>query len=498
MKAHFELKNIIYEIDGEDHGQGRSLIGEYLFNKYTLFIDDLVLSEPEPVFNVRARIAQDTALFPDDTYSSRAREIALRDYITRRFNENCSSRKISIETPGQEILGRTSVLIDNNFLEVRFKAVLHWAEGKINSKETDSLFFEELPVIVESSALFQNLDKDLLYKHIETNEDADFLRAELENIRLIAFVAEGSRLPTGDGGFMPFTSPENLKMDVELPNLGQITGLGIPRGITFILGEDSQAKSAILDAISEGIYNHVPGDGREYAVSNPNSVKINNETGRRIRCVNISAFTNDSESSACFSSDNADYIEAQAANIVEAVEVGADVLLIDQDGIDSYIEKASALYNEYMVSSIVAAEEMDEYYGIANYIIQTNDNQAKDMALEGYDESAGNSAYSPIGHIAERIPLAESIDLSEVELSSLEHIVSDTQRAAITDAINYAKKYMDGKKSFRQVCSLVMLDIGRSGLDILSTDPVGDYAEFRKIELAAAINRLKSLKVSQK
>nr|NIR92590.1 hypothetical protein [Gammaproteobacteria bacterium]NIU07977.1 hypothetical protein [Phycisphaerae bacterium] len=168
------------------------------------------------------------------------------------------------------------------------------------------------------------------------------------------------------------------------------------------------------------------------------------------------------------------------------------------DETDSYIEKASALFNEYMVSSILAADEQEEYNGIANFIIQMNDNRAKDMALEANEEPGGNTAYSPIGQIAERIPLAESIVHSEIDLSSLEHIVSDSQKATITDAINYAKKYMDGKKSFRQVCSLVMLDIGRSGLDVLRPDPVGSYAEFRKIELSAAINRLKSLKVSQK
>ena len=123
-------------------------------------------------------------------------------------------------------------------------------------------------------------------------------------------------------------------MDIELPNRGQISGLGIPRGITVITGEGSQGKSTLLNAIEQGIYNHIPGDGREYVVSNPNSVRIRSEKQRNITNVNISAFIEDAsqeENFRAFSTENATSDTSQAANIVEAVEVGADVLLIDEN-----------------------------------------------------------------------------------------------------------------------------------------------------------------------
>jgi hypothetical protein len=57
---------------------------------------------------------------------------------------------------------------------------------------------------------------------------------------------------------------------------------------------------------------------------------------------------------------------------------------------------------------------------------------------------------------------------------------------------------MDGKRTLREITSLVMMDIARDGLDVISTRISGSYAEFRKIELAAAINRLRTLEVEQK
>ena len=498
MKAHFELKNILQSIDGNKYESYKSIEGEYLFNDYTLFIDEVMENQ-----SCRARVvvSQEVALFPDDTYKNRSREIALRDFITRKFYEGCGSENVRIQNPGQEILERTSCLIDSSSVEIRFTINLPTIENKVDGTDAENILFRELSKIIESTAIYENVEKEALYKHIETNEDADFLRAELENLRLIVFVAEGSILQRDDQNegpnteCMPFSSPPNLKMDIELPNSGQITGMGIPRGITYIVGEGKSGKSTLLNAISQGIYNHIPGDGREFSVSNPNSVKIDIENGRNVECVDLSAFLQDSKNSSCYSTESADASVSEAANIVEAVEIGADVLLVDQECADLYIDKARSLFTDYMVSTILAAEELDDHIDSANFIIRMNDYKAEEMAADKKIESIN---YSSIGHIAERIPLVESIDVSNLDLDSIEQLVSKSQITAIRDTIEYAKKYMDGKKSLRQLSSLVMLDLGRSGLDVLNPELSGEYAEFRKIELVAAINRLKTLKVEQK
>ncbi len=569
MKPHFELRSILKSIDGKGYKSYKELEGEYLFGEYTLFIDHVqgdLFASPS---RMRVRVAQDIAGFPDDTYLSRSREIALRDFITRRFLEAINkvskghrgsgkSPLISIDNPGQEILERTSAFLNESFVEVRFTVGLPAIGRKVAGRKAEAIFFDELPQIINESLFFKNLDNEALYRHIKTSQDADFLRNELENLRLIAFVAEGSILPRESGvsplpltnKTIPFISPDTLKMDVELPNKGQITGMGIPRGITLIVGGEHHGKSALLKAIELGIYNHIPGDGREYVVSNPNSVKIRAEDGRSVQSVDISPFISNlpyNKDTRCFSTKDASGSTSQAANILEAVEVGADVLLIDEDTsatnfmirdqniqelvskenepITPFIDKARHLFNEYMVSTILVIEDSGDYFDIADFVIRMTDYKAEYVTLEAKEIAKRNlSGREPkgdeyFGTVVDRIPLPKSLDASKgkqevkisargiysiefgtqtIDINSLEQLVAQSQTNAIGDAIQYAKKYMDGKKSMRQVTSLVMLDIGRAGLDVLNPRLSSDYAEFRKLEFVAAINRLRTLKVEQK
>ncbi|MCK5710929.1 MAG: ATPase, partial [Deltaproteobacteria bacterium] len=299
-----------------------------------------------------------------------------------------------------------------------------------------------------------------------------------------------------------------------------------------------------------GIYNHIPGDGREYVVSNPNSVKIRAEDGRSVQSVDISTFISNlpfNKDTVSFSTEDASGSTSQAVNILEAVEVGADVLLIDEDTsatnfmirdyrmqdlvsienepITPFIDKARHLFNEYMVSTILVIGDSGDYFDIADFVIRMTDYRAEDVTLEAKEivqhNSTGRTVESDgyFGTVRERIPLPQSLDASkgnrnikisnrgihtiifgihDIDLIALEQLVATSQTNAIGDAIQYAKKYMNGKKSLRQITSLVMLDIGRAGLDVLDPRLSGDYAEFRKIELAAAINRLRTLKVEQK
>lgn len=560
MKAHFELKNILQDINGEDYQSYKSIEGEFLFNDFILYVDHVQDSPSSPPSKIRVKISQELALFPKDTYSNRSREIALRDFITRRFYDSIQSSQttafISIDCPGQEILEKTTAFVDESFVELRFDINLPSLDDKVASNLLEEIFFIKLPEILNNSIIYKNLEKEALYQHIETSEDADFLRNELENLRLIAFVAEHSILPRNSSTSslpmesneaVPFESPNNLKMDVELPNKGQITGMGLPRGITLIVGEKDQGKSTLLKAIEMGIYNHIPGDGREFVVSNPNSVQIVAEEGRSIKNVDISSFIsshasgNDTHS---YSTENASADISQAANVIEAVELGADVLLIDQDssadnflipspalsnsndklneGFTTYVNQARNIFNGYMVSSILVIDSSENYFDIADFAIQMKDYKAYDIELEESqftDQNRVTNSDIFFGNIPERIPIVESLDLeiqeremkispnenkciqfgsTIVNLNYLDQLISISQIKAIFETITYAKKYMDGNKSLRQVTSLVMLDIGRSGLDALNPMLSGEYAEFRKIELAAVINRIQSLKVEQK
>ena len=53
---------------------------------------------------------------------------------------------------------------------------------------------------------------------------------------------------------------------MDLPHRGTITGMGIPCGITLIVGGGYHGKSTLLNALELGIYDHISGDGREYVI----------------------------------------------------------------------------------------------------------------------------------------------------------------------------------------------------------------------------------------
>ena len=110
--------------------------------------------------------------------------------------------------------------------------------------------------------------------------------------------------------------------------------MGIPRGVTAIVGGGFHGKSTLLQAIQRGHLDHVPGDGREGVVAHPYTAKIRAEDGRRVAQVDISSFLRDlpgGRSTAPFTTEDASGSTSQAAAVVEALEAGAQVLLIDED-----------------------------------------------------------------------------------------------------------------------------------------------------------------------
>lgn len=570
MKTHSDLQNTLRRIDGKGYKAYKDIKGIYDFGNFTLFIDHVQGDPFAAPSKVRVRVRQEAAKFPPDTFRSKSREVGIRDFLTRKFGTaagkisraNKGSGKsgtISIDRPGQEILERTSCFVNREVVEARFVMGLPAFGRKIAGRKAEQMFFQELPEIVDSSLFFESLDSNALYRHIETCEDADFLRVKLNSLSLTAFVAEGGILPRASGidprplsrtKAIPFESPDSMRVEVELPNSGKITGMGVPEGITLIIGGGYHGKSTLLNALELGVYNHIPGDGREFVVTNPMAMKIRAEDGRRIEKVDISPFINNlplGERTDDFCSENASGSTSQSANIVEAVEAGARVLLVDEDTsatnfmirdhrmqelvvkekepITPFIDKAGQLYNDRGVSTILVMGGSGDYFDVADTVIcmieyrpRDYTGRAKEVA-EKFRAERKQEGGQAFGKITERIPLSGSFDPSRgkkkvkikcssvdsigfgrenIELGSVEQLVHISQTRAVGDAIFYAKKYMNSHRTLKEVTSAVLNDVENSGLDTLSPSPAGNYAYFRELELAAAINRLRSLKVKQK
>jgi len=378
-------------------------------------------------------------------------------------------------------------------------------------------------------------------------------------VGLVSFVADGSVLPRRSGvdprpmdrgRAVPFRSPPSMRVELDTPNHGTLTGMGIGEGVTLIVGGGYHGESTLLSAIQNGVYNHIPGDGREFVVSLESAVKIRAEDGRRVEKVDISPFISELPGGVDtreFSTENASGSTSQASNIMEALEAGATLLLMDEDTsatnflirdrrmqelvpkeiepITPFIDKVRQLYRERGVSTILVLGGSGDYLDVADRVIcmveflpQDLTERAREVA-ERYPSGRRFEGGEVFGEVSERIPVKESFDPSrgrkavkikakgedtilfgreEIDLSSVEQIVDTAQTRAIGDAIYYSTRYMDGRRSLREVVERVVDDVRREGLDVIGPFVSGAYAAFRGVDLAAAINRLRSLKVKQK
>jgi len=560
------LRQLLLQLDNRGYKAYKAIQGSYEFPDFTLIVDRVQGDPFASPSQVRVQLPQSVAGFPRNLYQSHSREIALRDYLTRQFDHaarDISSRRgtgnsglIAITHVGQSVLERTSAFVTDELVEVRFVVGLPARGRSIAGRQAAQMLCEDIPDIVDQALKYRQLDATAIEHHVETVEDADWLRQNLVGRGLVAFIPDGAILPRRTGvddqplsvDAVAFQSPESLRVEFTCPNRGLITGMGIPVGVTLIVGGGYHGKSTLLRAIELGVYNHIPNDGRELVVTNPAAVKIRAEDGRSIASVDISPFINQlpqGRSTSQFSTTNASGSTSQAANIMEALEAGAKLLLVDEDTaatnfmirdrrmqqliakdkepITPFIDKVRQLYTDYAVSTILVMGGSGDYFDVADTVIAMENFQpydvtekAKAIALANRTERIPEGG-KRFGKITPRIPLAESIDPSrghtevklkvrdvdevvfgteEIDLGAVEQIVERGQLRAIAEAIVYAKRqYINDPRTLPEILNRVMADIESQGLDVLTYMPEGDLVLFRRFELAAVLNRLRTLKV---
>ena len=573
MRSSDDLRRTLGRIDGRGYKAYRDIQGEYDFGEFSLHIDHVQGDPFAAPSRIRVRVSQRRAEFPGDTYRRGSRNVGLCDVLTRAFDRRLQGRSgdrrgsgksgmIEIECPGQEILERTSVNVNAEFVEARFSVGLPARGRRVMGKAAEVIFFDEIPEIVRASLLFRSLDREWVYRYIEIAEDQDLLRNALSDRNLVAFVPEEAILPRQSGvddhplsgdRVIRFTSPPSMRVTFELPNRGSVSGMGIPEGVTLIVGGGYHGKSTLLDAIELGVYNHIPGDGREYAVTDPAAVKIRAEDGRGIEKVDISPFISNlpyGVDTVRFSTENASGSTSQAANIVEALEAGARLLLIDEDTsatnfmirdhrmqelvakekepITPFIDKVRLLYADEGVSTILVVGGSGEYFDVADTVVLMDEYRARDVTDEAQAIAQKHRAErSPeggnaFGRIRHRVPVARSFDARRgrrdikisirsrstilfgrhtIDLSAIEQVVSVGQTNAIADAIIYARDRYMGRSdvSLREIVDAVARDIDQDGLDVLNPRRyIGSYARPRTFEIAAAINRLREMRMEQR
>jgi len=463
-----------------------------------------------------------------------------------------------MESPGQQVLLQTAASVSSDGrVEARFTVGLPARGRRVSGDQATVLLLEDVPRLVDESLLAAAHDPEVLRRVVEANEDADALRSHLEGRGLVAFLADGAVLPRRSGvddgpleddGVVTFKSPESLRVEIDLPNAGRVGGMGLPTGVTMIVGGGYHGKSTILRALERGVYNHRPGDGREQVVSDAATVKVRAEDGRSVAGVDISSFIGDlplGGDTGSFSTANASGSTSQAAGIVEAVEAGARVLLVDEDTaatnfmirdrrmqalipkaaepITPFVDRVRQLYDELGISTVLVIGGSGDYLEVADTVVAMREYRPRDVTAEALAIVQAH----PTGRIAEvagplstlpaRFPDPASVDprrgrrevsirvrsphlvqfgSTDLDLTGVEQIVSRAQTRALALALALVPvRLRNGRASVAQLLDEMMRTLEDEGLDALDGRKVGDLAEFRRYEFAAALNRLRTLRV---
>jgi len=554
------LKKQLEQIDGRGYKAYKQLSGNYTFDRFQLHIDHIQGDPFALPSRISIRVKDTDHALPTELWQSRGRQTALEDYLARAVAKAIGkhvkgqrgtghSGEIRIATSGQQILRRNAVLIDDHGIEARLLLALPADGRSALGGEAAAMFFEELPKVIVNGLCYRDQSLTAVYNHVEHIEDQNFLRDWLGKAGAVAFIADDSILPRHSGiddrplkDGIPFRSPPNLSRQLDLPNRGSITGMIIPRGITLIVGGGFHGKSTLLQALERGIYNHLPGDGRELVATTPNAVKIRAEDHRSIHQVNISPFINNlpgGRSTLSFTTENASGSTSQAANIIEALECGCDCLLIDEDTsatnfmirdqrmqqlvsaeqepITPLLHRIRDLYEKQNISAVIVTGGSGDYLSVADTVIQLDNYQPHDISARAHSIAGPppvperslppwpeqSRTIEPARLDANRPPKGIRIDIREnvlidfgrrrINLSQVEQLVDCGQTEAIGRLLHYCcQHYPEHPAGLIAALQQSLTDAERKGLDILFPWKVGHLALPRLYELAAAANRIRN------
>ncbi|MBR5247780.1 MAG: ABC-ATPase domain-containing protein [Lachnospiraceae bacterium] len=562
-KSSNELRTLLRSIDQKGYPAYKSLAGSYQFGSYVLVIDHVQGDPFASPSGLHVEVPHKNAGFPAEYYERDCSRIALQDYLTRRLAErfeDCNfkakgsgkSGLLSITRCGQEVLERSACQITKEGILARFHVGFPAFGRTINAGELEKILFEFLPRSVESSLFYRRLDAGKVRDAVWLSEDQEALRGILAKEKLVAFVANGSVLPRKSGisdlplkEAVAFQSPKSMERTFTLPHKGEITGMVIQEGITLIVGGGYHGKSTLLEALQTGVYDHIAGDGREFVVTDASAVKLRAEDGRSIRNVNISMFINDlpnGKDTTCFSTPDASGSTSQAAGVLEAVEAGAGLLLIDEDTsatnfmvrddfmqqvisrekepITPFLERAVDLYEKAGVSTVLVAGSSGAFFYIADKILQMDcyrpvditdrvkamcaDHkapriQAPDFKVPEFGrkmpEQAGRDRDSRHEHMKVKTFGRDSFSLDKetVDIRYVEQLACSEQTNALAHMMRYGLEQLAGRNlTLTQVVDQVCDILKQQGWEAFCSFyvPCG-LAKPRRQELFACFNRFR-------
>jgi len=556
-----KLERLLDQIDRRGYKAYKQIQGDYQFPGFLLRIDHVQGDPFADPSRCRIFIKATTIALAEGLYSNAIRRIALEDFLGRCFAVAIKqhvkgkrgagkSGEITIAAYGQQVLLRNAVLVRDGGVELRFRLGLPADGRSVNARQAKVMMLEELPRLVQAGLL--SVDAAAVQGHVDSVEDQDYLRQQLESRGLLAFVADGAVLPRVSGiddrplaDAVVFRAPDSLAVELNRLHGDPLRGLGIAKGVSLIVGGGYHGKSTLLHAIERGVYDHIPGDGRERVVTDASAFKIRAEDGRAISGIDISPFISNlpqGKDTRCFSTQNASGSTSQAANIIEALAAGAKTLLIDEDTsatnfmirdqrmqalvakekepITPLVQRIQDLSHSHGVSVVLVMGGSGDFFDVAdrvimmdNYIPEDVSAEAKKLAQTAPMQESGpleiathNRVPKPqclspcVREGRDKIQAFETRALrygrQEIDLARVEQLVDSAQLRAIAYLIrHYAERYAPEKMDLVAGLGKALQDVETSGLDQVTPYIIGSLAMPRLQELVAVVNRMRGLEL---
>lgn len=568
MKTSDELKQLLTALNRKSYPAYKDTKGAYRFQDYICSIDHVQGDPFASPSRVSISIDGKKAGFPVSSYDQYHKRIALQDYLLRLFGIRIEkynfkakgsgkSGLIAVSRCGQEILERTACTIDEKTGSLLIRLEIGFpANGRtINSPELIKILFDFLPACVAETCFYGRYKaqgKQEVEEVRKLAEDQEAVRKQLPTMGLSAFVANGSVLPRESGvssrpmkNAVKFQAPPSMEVVINLPNRGAVRGMGIPKGVILIVGGGYHGKSTLLEALELGVYNHIAGDGRELVITDDTALKLRAEDGRSIQNVDISLFINDlpnGKNTVKFCTEDASGSTSQAANVVEGMEAGSSLFLVDEDTsatnfmirdelmqrvvsrdkepITPFIERVRLLYEKFGISTIIVAGSSGAYFHVADQVIQMERYIPVDITERAKEEAKHfppltipegevrlpdfmrKPIQTPAFRNCDRMKIKTgrdsiTVDRELIDLRYVEQLADIEQLCALGYLLKYAEMRMvDGRKTVGQVVELLWKEMERNGLASMAGSGYlpTDLALPRKQEIFACFNRYRQLK----
>ena len=553
MKTQKELREQLRQIDHKGYKAYKVLEGEYEFGTYRLCIDH-VQGDPFATPSRVRILYYNKESVPAEYIGGKCRKTAVEDALLRRLHRNlriCGDKErkgsgksglVTACKTGQEILERTAMRVTKEYIEARIEVGFPAFGRTIAAGALADILFDLLPEVVKRTFDPQRSLAKELEDAVFLADDQQYIRNQLKEQGLVAFVADGSVLPRESGvsqkpmkSAVVFQSPASLAVDMDLPHRGKVRGMGIRRGITVVVGGGFHGKSTLLKSLERGVYNHIAGDGRELVITEESAYKLRAEEGRCIHQTDISMFISNLPTKAdttSFSTENASGSTSQAANTMEALASGSSLLLIDEDTsatnfmirdermaklvsdekepITPFIRKVRSLYEDLGISTVLVAGSSGDFLAVADTVLQMDcyvakdvTGRAKELASPLIEEKTKRNLWIKKPVSKKRVEKAKvhgwdtiSLDKMEIDLRYMEQIVDESQTAALAYIMQYVlERLADGKKSAVDLAEEVSRKLEKEG--ILSVTPrnygAGPASMVRRQEILSCLGRYRLL-----